>query len=256
MSTCFVIQPFDGDKFDKRYDSIYAPAIQAAGLTPYRVDKDPSVAIPIQDIENGIRNAILCFADISEDNPNVWFELGYAIGIQRDVVLACSSERSAKFPFDVQHRNIIKYKTTAPQDYDELKQKITTRIKATLTKNEGISHIANMPLIKDTQGLSTHEIVALATIMQNGLMSDGYTSGFTVKNDMNANGFTDIAAAVAIKTLLAKDFIRSDFQQDRNGEQYSVFAITDKGDQWLISNQDKLTLKIEKQSESLDNLPF
>jgi hypothetical protein len=47
MPTCFVMQPFDGAAFDSRYREVYAPAIVAAGLEPYRVDEDPRVSIPI-----------------------------------------------------------------------------------------------------------------------------------------------------------------------------------------------------------------
>jgi len=50
MPTCFVIQPFDSGKFDKRFRDIFKPAIEAAGLEPYRVDDDPSVDIPIEAI--------------------------------------------------------------------------------------------------------------------------------------------------------------------------------------------------------------
>jgi hypothetical protein len=39
---CFVIQPFDEDN-NKRYKSVIKPAIETAGLTPYRVDEDKSV---------------------------------------------------------------------------------------------------------------------------------------------------------------------------------------------------------------------
>ena len=74
MGTCFVMQPFDGDVYDKRYDDVFAPAIRDAGLETYRVDKDPGVSIPINDIEPGIRNAQICFAEITTDNPNVWFD--------------------------------------------------------------------------------------------------------------------------------------------------------------------------------------
>lgn len=35
MEICFVIQPFDSAKYDKRYDDIYRPAIEAAGFEPY-----------------------------------------------------------------------------------------------------------------------------------------------------------------------------------------------------------------------------
>ncbi len=80
MPSCFVIQPFDGGRFDKRYTDIFQPAIKAAGLDPNRVDRDPPVSIPINEIEQGIRGAAVCFAEITLDNPNVWFELGYAIG--------------------------------------------------------------------------------------------------------------------------------------------------------------------------------
>jgi hypothetical protein len=50
MDTCFVIQPFDKDKFDQRYTDVFEPAIKAAGLEPYRVDRDPTVTIPIERI--------------------------------------------------------------------------------------------------------------------------------------------------------------------------------------------------------------
>jgi hypothetical protein len=55
MVTCFVIQPFDAGKFDGRYKDTFKPAIEAAGFEAYRVDKDPSVSIPIEQIEKGIR---------------------------------------------------------------------------------------------------------------------------------------------------------------------------------------------------------
>ena len=106
MATCFVIQPFDRGVYDKRYVDVFRPSIEAAGLDPYRVDEDPSVAIPIRDIERGIRNAEVCFAEISTDNPNVWFELGYAIAARKPVVMVCSESR-IRFPFDVAHRTIV-----------------------------------------------------------------------------------------------------------------------------------------------------
>jgi len=67
------MQPFDGGTFDKRYEDTFAHAIRDAGLEPYRVDQDPKVSIPIQDIESGIRDSRICFAEITLDNPNVLF---------------------------------------------------------------------------------------------------------------------------------------------------------------------------------------
>ncbi len=57
MPTCFVIQPFDSGKFDKRYKKTFVPAITGVGLDPYRVDQDPGADVLITSIENGIRSA-------------------------------------------------------------------------------------------------------------------------------------------------------------------------------------------------------
>jgi hypothetical protein len=91
MPTCFVIQPFDQGPFDKRYEDVFEPAIKDAGLEAYRVDRDPGVSIPIDQIESGIRGAQVCLADVTLDNPNVWFELGFAIAAKREVVIVCGT---------------------------------------------------------------------------------------------------------------------------------------------------------------------
>ena len=46
---CFVIQPISDSRFTKRFDDVYKPAIEKAGITAYRVDLDPSVKTPIED---------------------------------------------------------------------------------------------------------------------------------------------------------------------------------------------------------------
>lgn len=75
MNKCFVIQPFDNATFDKRYVDIFDPSIRKAEFEPYRVDKDLSVRIAIDEIEQGISESSICFAEISTNNPNVWYDL-------------------------------------------------------------------------------------------------------------------------------------------------------------------------------------
>ncbi|MCL4428066.1 MAG: hypothetical protein M1276_03625, partial [Deltaproteobacteria bacterium] len=135
MGTCFVIQPFDnGGSFDKRFNETLKPAIVETGLKAYRVDEDPKVSIIIESIEENIDNSEVVLADISEDNPNVWFELGLAIKSKKDVILICSANRGDKFPVDVQHRKIIKYNTQSQSDFDKLKTEIKDRINLVLNK--------------------------------------------------------------------------------------------------------------------------
>jgi len=242
MKKCFVMQPFDGDTFDKRYEDVFGPAIKDAGLEPYRVDQDPGVSIPINEIEIGIRESEICFAEITTDNPNVWFELGFAIAVPKEVVLVCSGERKSRFPFDVQHRNIIKYKTSSPQDFTELQGTITKRILAILKKQEEIGKVTATSPIKDTEGLKQHEIAALVTVVQNEFVSDGgMVPAGRILNDMDKAGYTEIASSLSLKSLLLKGMLSSDVWEEQY-ERYTVFAATGKGTDWLMANQDKLVL--------------
>jgi|SRR5271165_3741046 len=128
--SCFVIQPFDEGKFDRLYNEIFKPAIEEAGFHPYRVDEDPSVHIPIDEIENGIKQAAACFVEITTDRPNVWFELGYARACEKPLVLVCEKTARNHFPFDIQHRNIIRYDIGAPSYFQILNERIIARLRA------------------------------------------------------------------------------------------------------------------------------
>ena len=90
---CFVIQPFDRGKFDKRFVDAFQPALSQAGFAVYRVDQDPGTDVMIAVIERGIREAEICLADITNDNPNVWYELGFAYAARKPVILTSSSIR-------------------------------------------------------------------------------------------------------------------------------------------------------------------
>lgn len=243
MRRCFVMQPFDGSTFDKRYDDVYAPAIRDADLDPYRVDRDPSVRIPIEDIESGIRNSEICLADITTDNPNVWFELGFAIAVPREVVLVCSDERTTHFPFDVQHRNILRYKTESKSDFDKLRSEIAERIQGLLEKERTIGRISNLPPIADAEGLSQHEFVALVAVMQNRMSPEDVVSAYTIKEDMNRASFTDIGVSLALQGIIDKGMVTTAIETDWNGNDYVVYSMTEEGIQWLMRNQDEIVLK-------------
>jgi hypothetical protein len=240
------MQPFDsGGLYDKRYDDVFSHAITDAGLEPYRVDRDPSVSIPIDHIELGIRNSDLCLAEITTDNPNVWFELGYAMAVPKEVVLVCSSERTSKFPFDVQHRAIITYKTESVQDFTQLKGKITARIKAILEKSSKISNAAAISPVADTEGLSHHELVALVSIQQNSFLSCEGVTPYTIQEDMRTAGFTNITISLALESLSQKGMIMPDSTSNFHGEKYRVYDVTPPGFDWLFRNQNLLDLKIK-----------
>ena len=256
MPTCFVMQPFDGGAFDQRYAEVYAQAIKAAGLDPYRVDQDPKVSIPIQDIESGIRQAQLCLAEITLDNPNVWFELGYAIACKKEVVLICSDARTTKFPFDVQHRTIIKFSTGSPSDFETLKSNITAKIKAYLEKTETLANVTEMSqLTVSTQGFAEHEVVALAAVAQNIEHAEDNASSWQIQRDMEASGYTKIAAMFALKVLTQKGFLASDHYRSEENDFYYGYTLTESGWAWALDNQGRFALHTAAQQTATPAAP-
>lgn len=242
MGTCFVMQPFDNGQYDKRYEDVFAPAIEAAGLTPYRVDQDPAASIPIAQIEDSIKASDICFAEITTDNPNVWFELGYAIASQKQVVLVCSSDRTSRFPFDVQHRTIIKYSIESSRDFEKLKIDITKRLKALLKKEEELGRIVSPSALADIEGLTQIEMATLVSIGENIEYSGAVITIYTIRNDMERTGFTKIATTLGLECLARKGLIASGEVYDEDANKYTGWALTSDGMDWLIKNQDKLKL--------------
>jgi hypothetical protein len=254
VTTCFVIQPFDNAVYDKRYRDVFEPAIRAAGLEPYRVDRDPSVAIPIEDIESGIRRSAVCFAEISANNPNVWFELGFAIAAGRDVVMVCSTERAGKFPFDVQHRSVIEYNTESTSDFEDFAEKLQSRLEAAVKRREELSAIADLSPVAETEGLSQHEIIGLVSVAQGLDSPSDVVSAYYVHADMENAGFTRIAFTLAMAGLSKKGMIQAEFRHDsQDNEEYTAYSVLPKGFEWLEKNIDRLVLKVEDTAPAKDD---
>lgn len=255
MDTCFVIQPFDKGNFDDRYNDTFEPAIKAAGLEPYRVDKDFSVRIPIDTIEENIRISKICFAEITTDNPNVWYELGYAFASNKDVVMVCSDERKSKFPFDIQHKHIISYKTGSSSHFDTLKINITEKLKAFIQKGRQVQNLIDNP-VKESEGLKPHEISMMILLLENQLTEEQTVSAIRLQRDMEKIGFTKAASNMAFRELKSKMLIEQDTAHSEEGEKYYVFKLTREGEIWLLNNQDKIQFLKPELNEPMDNLPF
>lgn len=258
MDTCFIIQPFDKDKFDQRYTDIFEPAIKSAGLEPYRVDRDPTVRIPIEQIEEGIKTSKICFAEITMDNPNVWYELGFAFASGKDIVMV--TEERQKFPFDIQHRHVINYKTNSKSDYERLEINIKERIIGLLGKQQSVKKIIDSP-VKESEGLKPHEFTLLLLLMENQLSNEESVSIYVLNNDMEKAGFNPIATSISIRELKRKGLIETLKEYSNyNNEQYLTCKLTESGENWILNNQDKIEFrKSEKDIGEISNedgLPF
>lgn len=258
---CFVIQPISDVKFTKRFEDIYKPAIEKSGLAAYRVDLDPSVRTPIEDIERGINNAIICFADITTDNPNVWYELGYSFAKQKSTVMVCEEGRN-KFPFDVSHRSIIQYKAESPSDFDTLGSQITAKCQAYISDSVRIEKILETP-IKEAVGLQPYEIALLAFIVGDQIIDEQFVSVYQLTEKMSKSGFNSTAVSIGLRLLKQKGFINTMVDTDWTGEEYNACKLTDIGVQFVLENVALFDLGQQTVSTSQmsaiapsDDLPF
>ena len=215
--------------------------------------------VPIDAIENGIRVAAACLADITTDNPNVWYELGFAFASGRPVVMVCSEERTGKkYPFDIQHRTITSYKVQSPSDFDALKSTITDRIRALITRTEALRSIQNSEQVAPVQGLTQPELVVLATVAGSVILPGEGVSAYSAKADVERAGFTAVGFSVGIQRLRSKSFIEVREATDWNGQAYQEIVITANGWGWIERNEEKFMLRRpapETTSDS-DDVPF
>ncbi len=82
---CFVIMPFRKE-FDEIFECI-REMVEANGMCCRRADDTSKPGIVIEDIIEGINSAKVIIADVTEKNPNVYFEIGLSHAIPRNVIL-------------------------------------------------------------------------------------------------------------------------------------------------------------------------
>lgn len=240
MATCFVIQPFDSGKYDKRYRECFKLAIEDAGLVPYRVDEDPQADIAIDSIETGIANSAACLADISEDNANVWYELGYAMALNKPVVMVCAEAARSKFPFDIQHRLITKYKSDSPSDFSELRATISARLVARATRDEMMRRAADAEQVASIDGMSSAELILIAAIASETESSEASTVLWRVKEAADRQGLTPIGFQLALRRLNGKGFTAVTQEFDAESERrYELVTLTSEAWSWIDSNEAK-----------------
>ena len=116
----FVIMPFAADFSDVWKGGIQRAA-QAEGFNPIRVDMINRSTNITDDIVASIEKCRLAIVDVTKNNPNVMFELGYAIAKgKKNIIIS----QSADFlPFDIRNIRTIVYANTW-SGVEELKTRV------------------------------------------------------------------------------------------------------------------------------------
>ena len=119
--SCFVMVPFKAP-FDLYYEKLIEPAVRQTGLRPLRGDSIFRPSPIVGDIWEMIVDAKVLIADLTEKNPNVFYELGLAHAIGKPVILI--ADDIGDVPFDLQSLRVILYDKTHPSWGDVLKSSL------------------------------------------------------------------------------------------------------------------------------------
>lgn len=124
---CFVIMSFGNHPtLQDHYELAIKPTVESYNLDCLRADEVEHNGKITGKIISLIRNASFIIADLTEERPNCYYELGYVHALNK-VVIHTLNKKSA-LHFDVKDYNFILYERV-----QELSERLAKRIESTVT---------------------------------------------------------------------------------------------------------------------------
>ena len=96
--TAFIVMQF-GVPYDQLYADVIRPVVAERGFDVIRADDDFGPGLIIADVVRRIQEAEVIIADITPENQNVFYEVGYAHALGKPTILL--AEKGKRLPFDV-----------------------------------------------------------------------------------------------------------------------------------------------------------
>ena len=107
----FIVMQFS-DEFNKLYTEVIKPICENYGLDCERADEFYTSTPIIADIVKSLNDCSIIIAEISPDNPNVFYEVGYAHAINKPTILLCDRKKRERLPFDISGFRTLFYEDT------------------------------------------------------------------------------------------------------------------------------------------------
>jgi len=177
---CFVISPIGEAESETRKRSdqvlrhIIRPAVEECGYKAVRADEIDKPGIITSQVIQHVVSDPLVIADLSETNPNVFYELAIRHAIKKPLVQII--QKGERIPFDVAGTRTIHFDHRDLDSVDEAKKGIIEQIKW-VEQNPGdietpISLSLDLQVLRqseDPEDRSLAEIVALINSMRAGI---------------------------------------------------------------------------------------
>jgi len=101
-------------QFSEPYNEVYKdairPLVEEIGYDVVRVDEISQPGIILNDIWSHLTEASVVIAEVTEANPNVYYEIGVAHALNKPTVLL--AQKGTKLPFDIGPHRCIFYENT------------------------------------------------------------------------------------------------------------------------------------------------
>lgn len=138
MDEAFIIMQIGDDTLDGVCDQALVPAIEDAGFVPRRVDRHNEGDLLKSEIVQFIERSRIIVADLTNERPNCYLEIGYAMGLGKksNLILTAREDHhhsspnfdpnGSKVHFDLEGYDILFW---TPDDLPRFRSELTERIK-------------------------------------------------------------------------------------------------------------------------------
>jgi hypothetical protein len=137
MSQAFIIMQIGNPELDRVCEQVIVPALKACGLDPKRVDKHNKGGLLKNEIIGFIKNSDIIVADLTNERPNCYLEVGYTMGLGKfeNLILTAREDHNPDSPnhrkdgpkihFDLIGYDILFWN---PNDIDQFRSELEKRI--------------------------------------------------------------------------------------------------------------------------------
>lgn len=182
LQDCFVISPL-GDaesetrkRSDKVFKHIITPSVSKHNFKPIRADHISEPGIITTQVIQYIVDAPLVIADLTERNPNVFYELAIRHAIKKPLIQII--KKGEQIPFDVAATRIIHFDIQDLDSVEQAKSDIESQI-LNINKGDGefdnpISISLELKILKESgnpEQMSLANLLSVITELRSGILS-------------------------------------------------------------------------------------
>lgn len=176
MSQAFVIMQIGNKELDNIFNKAIVPAILSSGLSPKRVDKHNEGGLLKSEIISFIQESDIIIADLTNERPNCYLEVGYAMGIDKfkNLILTVKEDHFPDHPkhkkgdpkvhFDLSGYDIL---TWSPESIDAFRKELEKRINRRLLIIS--PQEKSLELVWDNEWIQKHREIAKTGLLKSEL---------------------------------------------------------------------------------------